>query len=144
MKLPTVEGSSANCQQLSYYLIRWTEKRREGREVGRCAYIVYLRLCRIQTDRFATGGKGEEPKESGELDRPKGNLKADEHILKEEDRCYRVRYKIEPYLTFTYMLSLSWLHFMYPLSALNCLPLGNQTSSGVSMYIGNDLLHPSI
>lgn len=49
------------------------------------------------------------------LDRPKGNLKVEEHILKEEDLCYRVRYEIEPYLTLTYMLSLSWLHFMYPL-----------------------------
>jgi len=25
------------------------------------------------------------------LDRPKGNLKVEEHILKEEDLCYRVR-----------------------------------------------------
>lgn len=102
----------------AFLLLDQVDSKEKRIEEGRCAYIVYLRLCRIQTDRFATGRKGEEPKESGgalKLDRPKGNLKAEEHILKEEDLCYRVRYKIEPYLTLTYMLSLSWLHFMYPL-----------------------------
>ena len=44
--------------------------------MGRCAYIVYLRLCRIRTDRFATVGKERNQKkvESFEAGQAKGQL----------------------------------------------------------------------
>ena len=51
----------------AFFLLDQVHRKGKRIEVGRCEYIVYLRLCRIQTDRFATGRKGEEPKDSGEL-----------------------------------------------------------------------------
>lgn len=61
----------------AFLLLDQVDSKEKRIEEGRCAYIVYLRLCRIQTDRFATGRKGEEPKEkwgSFEAGQAKGQL----------------------------------------------------------------------